>query len=420
MDASAELVGCASCRSRRWLQNLPERLQRTLNVIDADGHIITYDQVGHRRPRLNKLLRRKALGLDPATHLTPATELMNAMIQATLTEQDRESRTLGLDGTISAAWEHPDRARVDPETGEKLTDAALGHGTTKRHNTKYRFGYEAEMVTTIEPGLRKLVRAFTVHANDTGHRIRVLPVLEYLARLGQLSRIVHDAGYDRADPELLTMPLHRAGVERIFDPLVHQRRHVHDIDGAAILDGQPHCPCTPPKLQDLPKVTGTNRDDLVPRYETRDLYRLQPFGTTKAGTPRYECPARAGKVRCPNVPRSFDLPATNPTIDTRPIDGYPDRKVCTQSAISIPVEVLIRDRQGVPYGTAKWEQIYRHRTKTETVNSTIKHSVMSLGVGSIRSVGIEMQTIATGIAAVATNILTRRNHEAVEAHEHRT
>lgn len=397
------------------LVDLPDRLKRELNVIDADGHELTYTQVNHKRGRLLELLRARSERIDRTTTTTPVADLVNEMLQVTLTAENRAATTLGLDGTVIPSTEHPDSVRVDPETGEKLSDGSLGHAPKKRHGSGFIHGYEVQVVATVEAGLPKLIHAVDVHANDTGRRIQAVPVVINLAERGQLTRVVHDAGYDFKNTDVFAGPFHAAGVGRVFDPRHYRRRGDQDIDGAKILDGAPFCPCIAQGLLEIEKPIGADRFVTAAKYDNRRPFALARHGSTNAGTSRYKCPALAGKVRCPKQPASLKLPATKPTVDNRPLDGFPDPKICSQGTISISDEVLLRDMQAVLYGTTRWLNIYRRRNLIETANSTIRER-FSLEVGAIRSPSIEMYGLVLGLAAVATNIKTLWNHRGIAEH----
>ncbi len=395
------------------LRSIPKKYHRRLGIT-VDGHTVTYHQVGHKKRRAFKLLERKRLSLNPHENVDPATVIVNDLLKVTRAGAEF-SRSLALDGTVTDSWEHPDkpRAQVDPKTGEIRSDARLGHAPRKRHGSGFKYGYEVEVIATTDIGMPKLVHSMMVHANHTGHRQRVAPLLKAMAAAGEIDRVIMDAGYYHKEPGDFAQRLYDAGIDQIFSPRAHQHSN-QDIKGAKVLDGDTYCPCMPKGLVQIGSVSGKNSPPTrakIARFEERQSYRLANHGTTGAGNPRFKCPAKAGKVRCPRVPTSMKLSAaTKPTIDVVD-DGLGLPEICDKGVITVPIEQVVRDRQAIPYGTQKWVTTYGRRNMAETVNSLVNHAMGTFEVGAVRTMGLDAHTILVGMLAVATNMTTWHNHQ---------
>lgn len=144
-------------------------------------------------------------------------------------------------------------------------------------------------------------------------------------------------------------------------------------------------------------------------------FRLVPHGSTPAGTPRFRCPARAGKVRCGRVPESLSLPATKPTVNTASTDDLPTPRVCEQKAVTLPLELFIKDKQQYPYGTPEYNATYNLRNKVESYNPQLFRA--GLRFGSFRTTGLQNFALAAEIVALAANLHAIRGWSVRNPHD---
>lgn len=392
------------CDVYATLRKLPKRWKKRLGIHQSAGRVLSYHQLGHRRRRLVSLTRRLDRDRDLSLECGTLVRLFNEALLHTA-DGIPFNRVCAVDGKIEPAWESPDSA-VDPETGEKLTEAKWGHKTPKRRGKELEFGWEAQVVSTADPGKPQLALAVVPHPNDTGLRPEVLPAVESLAERGLLDTVLLDGGYYYKDPDVFAARLERAGIGKLFNPRMHQRKGAGAVQGAVILDGDLYCPCIPEGLGTLVTITGSNRERLEPQYEAREPYRLVPHGSTPAGTPRFRCPARAGKVRCSRVPESLKLAATKVTINTAAMDDLPMPSVCEQKAVTVPLPLLVKDQQQYPYGSQRFNRTYNLRNKVESFNSQLARSGFTFS--SFRTTGLQNFALVLGIATLTTNLRSIR------------
>src|SRR5690606_12280433 len=88
-----------------------------------------------------------------------------------------------------------------------------------------------------------------------------------------------------------------------------------------------------------------------------------PVGKTTAGTARFRCPARAGKISCAGCPFSMDLPAGTPRVEPADLAHLP--KACRQETITIKTDVDLKRRQPIDWGTPEWIRSYGRRSRSE-------------------------------------------------------
>src|SRR5262249_32999174 len=74
---------------------------------------------------------------------------------------------------------------------------------------------------------------------------------------------------------------------------------------------------------------------------------------------RVQCPAAAGKIRCPLRPASMTLDLDRPEILQPP--EHP-QACCAQQTITVPPDVLAKTAQKHDYPSAAWRRSYARRT----------------------------------------------------------
>ena len=118
-----------------------------------------------------------------------------------------------------------------------------------------------------------------------------------------VKHVIADRGFSGKVADNFAFPITELGVKFTVD-LPNVRPTVTSLHGAVITDGDAYCPCAP-HLTGLPRLTGISIPTQVkirPKYDARAEFRATRRGTNENGSYRMECPARAGRVRCPLVP----------------------------------------------------------------------------------------------------------------------
>ncbi len=117
------------------------------------------------------------------------------------------------------------------------------------------------------------------------------------------------------------------------------------------------------------------------------------------------CPAAAGLIRCPLKPDSMNRPYTTPT-------AYPDAGLqappppcCSQTTVSVPVEIQSSTRQKRTWGSEEWFDTYaRHRPAVESFFSLIKDPGKEhMARGRIKMMGIARTSIMVAFWTAAAN-----------------
>lgn len=99
------------------------------------------------------------------------------------------------------------------------------------------------------------------------------------------------------------------------------------------------------------------------------LRRISLPDTT--GKERYECPARAGKLRCPIQQTSMALPVGLPTV-TQPPAEHASMGCCTQRTITVPGHVDAKSRQRHYWGSRDWIKSFARRSRVEGYFGNLK------------------------------------------------
>jgi hypothetical protein len=136
-----------------------------------------------------------------------------------------------------------------------------------------------------------------------------------------------------------------------------------------------------------------------------------------SGKERYECPARAGKVRCPLYKPSMGKPLALPTTLHPPVENPPT--CCTQRTITVPGDVDAKNRQRHYWGSRDWISAYARRSRVEGWFGNAKsNNAEGLTRGAFRVMGIAKTSLMLGIYAAATNLRLLRAWTARHLPEH--
>jgi hypothetical protein len=378
-------------------------------------------------PQVRRLFSSIAAVLDPSPHTSTDAQaperlqeraqllqdILDRMLDATMPAGVQHGGAYAIDGTGVWSWSRGKRrgqATYDP-------DAAWGSKTAKQSGQEPYFGYE----------LHALVRVINLNQNPdkvpcvaerivivpaaTNSATAALPVLQRLATDGRrLREVVADRGYSYKTtwaPGLFAL-----GVDPVIDlhPNQYGARGAHH--GARIITGVPHCPATPhaydtitrpERLSDSPAV-----DEFVTAIQRREQWAFRRVaGPDPSGKERYECPARAGKIRCPLHKPSMALPLAQPKVIDPP-DEPPT--CCTQRTITVSGDIDGKARQRHYWGSRDWIKAFSRRSRAEGWFGNLKNdSTEALDRGCFRVVGLAKTSLMLGIYAVATNLrLVRR------------
>jgi hypothetical protein len=366
-------------RVRQALVSLPGDDQRRLGVLAdwKDGpHRLTYRQTEYTFG-----LAARALAKDQPDGL-PSPELQavcDGLLEASVPEQFKDASTsLAVDWTDLETFSRPPPAGGGPCAGP---EASWGHRRNNllRSQDELFFGYylDAGTMEREEDGAEvpELTRRATVCSCRRDPARALVPVLTAMPAHGiPLGGILGDSGYSHRDAGAWALPLRLAGAQLVQDLHPHDRGPKGTCDGAVIANGNLYCPAAPRKLPELsPLPRGATREQVTAHdAKTAEAARYKP-GRLTADDPdgyhRVQCPAAAGKVRCPLRPASMRLDRGRPEILQPP--EHP-QACCTQQTITVPPDVLAKTAQKHDYPSAAWRRSYSRRTGAERGFSTAK------------------------------------------------
>jgi Transposase len=173
--------------------------------------------------------------------------------------------------------------------------------------------------------------------------------------------------------------------------------------------GTPHCPAMPAAFDTIQRpdrlVQNPALDTFTADIERREQWAMRRIaGPDRDGKERYECPARAGKLRCPLQPGSLALPLATPTVLTPP-DPDTAPTCCTQRTVTVPGDVDAKARQRHYWGSPNWIKAFNRRSRVEGWFGNLKNdSTEALGRGAFRVMGICKTSIMVAVFAAATNL----------------
>lgn len=342
--------------------------------------------------------------------------VLDRIVEASLLDSDIPGRRTGayaVDWTYVESWAKRRRASSpspDP-------DAAYIHIKNKtKTGPKYNlYGYKLHAVirTRAEGGDRipYLAERITLTPATADPQTQVLDVIEELKAEDRIDMLVADRGYTFSKAENWADPLRELGVDSVFDLHPHQRGRQGTYKGTLQIDGQLYCPAMPDSLHDVERLdqfaTKKERETFFAEIERRQTYEMKPFGKEQGGKPRrMRCPAAAGVARCPLKPDSLNLPLHYPTI-------YPNQALqaapslcCTQTTMSVPVDIQSNTRQNRTWGSREWFDVYtRLRPAAESFFSLIKDPGKEhMSRGRIKMMGLAKTSVMVAFWTAAANL----------------
>lgn len=442
------LIGLAICaidnrelhlvRVREVLSNLSSTQRRDLEIGDPEAKSLG----GLTVRQLSYLWCRIISVFDPSPHFSPAAKealearavdpgepkpifeperldalqgVLDRILEASLLDAELPGRQTGsyaVDWTYVESWARRRSAtRPSPDP-----DAAHIYIETKGKNPKYNlYGYKLHALirTRQESGDRipYLAERITLTPATADPQTQVLEVVQDLRAEDRIDTLIADRGYTYSKPERWAEPLRELGIDTIFDLHPHQRSTQGTYKGALQIDGELYCPAMPDSLHDIERLdhfaTKKRREEFFSEVERRQTYQMKPFGKEKPGKPRrLRCPAAAGVARCLLKPASLKLPYHYPTVYPDPGLSSTPPPCCSQTTISVPVEIQSATRQSRTWGTREWFDAYaRLRPAAESFFSLIKDAGKEhMSRGRIKMMGLAKTSVMVAFWAAAANL----------------
>ncbi len=393
-------------------QALPKAVQHDLGVRDRrTGRIITVHQV---RRLLDSIKNR----LDPSPHahfsgdraarLAALQQVLDDLLTATMPADLPTSGAYAVDGTGTWSWARG----KDRNTSAADPDAAWGVKTSKSGKQERYFGYELHAVVRVghlndNRPVPCLAERIVITPASTNCAEAVLPVITKMRDDGlRLREVIADRGYTYKTG--WSRGLRALDVDSVLDLHPTQLGGRGSHAGARMIAGVPHCPATPEAFDVIPRpdqlAKSPDLDLFVGQIRTREQWALRRVaGPDSSGAERYECPARAGKLRCPLVEQSMAQPVTRPKVLQPPEKAA--HRCCSQRTISIPGDVDYKSRQRHYWGSQDWISSFSRRSRVEGWFGNLKdRSREALARGAFRVMGLCKSSLMLGIYAAATNL----------------
>jgi hypothetical protein len=366
-------------RVHQALTSLPEGEQRRLGVLAGwknGPHPLTYRQAEYTFG-----LVAAAPGKDrPDGLASPALQrICDGLLEASVPARFKNaSRSLAVDWSDLETFSRPPPRGTggcaDPE-------ASWGH---RKNNLLHEedelfFGYHLSHAITVPdeqgPPVPELARRMTVSACRRDPVPAFTGVLTAMPADGTgLGDILADSGYSHRIPQNWASPLRAAGAQLIQDLHPHDRGPKGTHQGAVIANGNLYCPAAPRALLELGPLARAATPDQATAHDAKTAeaarYKLGRLAADdEDGYHRVQCPAAAGKIRCPLQPSSMRLDRDRPEILTPPQDP---QACCTQQTITVPPDVNAKTRQKHDYPSAAWRRSYARRSGAERGFATAK------------------------------------------------
>jgi hypothetical protein len=366
-------------RVHRALAGLPEGDQRRLGVLADWGngpHLLTYRQAEYTFG-----LVTAALGKDEPDGL-PSPELQRAcddLLEASVPEQFKNaSASLAVDWSDLESFSRP-----PPRGTSDCADPEASWGHRKDNLTgdqdELFYGYYLSDAVTVPdeqgPPVPELARRMTASSCRCDPVPAFTPVLTAMPKDGiPLGDVLADSGYSHRVPGNWAVPLRLAGAALVQDLHPHDRGPRGTHEGAVIANGNLYCPAAPRALLELGPLSRAAVPAQAAQHDARTAeaarYKLGRLTSDDAdGYHRVQCPAAAGKVRCPLQPPSMTLDRDRPEILTPPEQP---QACCTQQSLTVPPHVNAKTRQKHDYPSAAWRRSYARRSAAERGFATAK------------------------------------------------
>ena len=397
--ASLDIPADRRQRTRACYDPLWAAIQRVLAVLDPFW--------GEPRRRITKeAFARNVQARDPrvvARRKDRIRTFCNALVWASVEAtpdrfRSRWAGTVGIDATPipldkAGTSDGSTRVSINPDAGWYRRSHETGDPERGKRDS-VMWAYDMTMTVMAHPGpggdFPKLVCGISLDkpAVDPAGNGRIA-MANLLTHDVPRNFLVGDRAYmPGPKPETWQVPMRKAGYKLIGDQISGQEGRKAAHGGALLIDGQWCCPGMPEPLQELLPLTrkdmATIPDEqrpsaeilLAKQLDNRTHYLLkQKEAPRPNGSVVMRCPALGpgASVECPLRPVQ---PRTRKGVRTQVLNPpSPRPKVCTQTSITIPVEVGAKyAQQGPPYLSAAWRDIYVHPRQTiESKNNSLKN-----------------------------------------------
>ena len=392
---------------------LPEAVQHDLGVRDRrTGRVITVHQVRRLldsiKTKLDPSPRSRGSDAERAERAAALQQVLDDLLAATMPADLATSGAYAVDGTGTWSWARGkarDSLAADP-------DAAWGIKTSKSGKEERYFGYELHAVVRVgrlndDRPVPCLAERIVVTPASTNCSEAVLPAIRRMRDTGmRLREVIADRGYTYKTG--WSRGLRALDVDSVLDLHPTQLGARGSHAGAKMIVGVPHCPVTPAAFDTIPRperlAGGSEVEAFIGQIHTRQQWALRRVaGPDSSGTERYECPARAGKVRCPLVLPSMARPVSLPKVLEPPGPGA--HACCSQRTVTVPGNVDYKSRQRHYWGSRDWISSFSRRSRVEGWFGNLKdRSREALGRGAFRVMGLCKSSLMLGIYAASTNL----------------
>lgn len=391
---------------------LPEAVQHDLGVRDRrTGRVITVHQVRRLLESIkNKLdpAAREESDEDSTGRIAALQQVLDDLLAATMPADVPTSGAYAVDGTGTWSWARG----KDKQTAAADPDAAWGVKTSKSGKQERYFGYELHAVVRVgrlndEHPVPCLAERIVVTPASTNCAEAVLPAIARMRQEGlRLREVIADRGYTYKTG--WSRGLRALDIDSVLDLHPTQLGARGSHGGARFIAGVPHCPATPDAFDTIPRperlAASPALEVFLGQINTREQWALRRIaGPDSNGAERYECPARARKLRCPLVPQSMAQPVTLPKVLEPPQSTA--HRCCSQRTITVPGDVDYKSRQRHYWGSRDWISSFSRRSRVEGWFGNLKdRSREALGRGAFRVMGLCKSSLMLGIYAAATNL----------------
>jgi hypothetical protein len=398
-------------RVHQALTSLPGGGQRRLGVL-ADWrngpHRLTCRQAEYTFALVTAALAKSEPDGLPSRELQHACD---SLLEASVPPQFKDaSRSLAVDWTDLESFSRPPPRGTSDCAGP---EASWGHRKNNlRHDEdELFFGcYLSAAVMTADeqgPPVPELARRTTLSSCRRDPVPAFTPVLTAMPAAGTpLGDVLADSGYAHRIPGNWAAPLRAAGAALVQDLHPRDRGPKGTHQGAVAANGSLYCPVTPRTLLELAPLarSATKEQAAAHDAKTAEAARCK-LGRLTAGDEdgycRVQCPAAAGKIRCPLQPPSMTLDRDRPEILAPP--EHP-QACCAQQTITVPPDVLAKTAQKHDYPSAAWRRSYARRTAAERIFATAKDPATNDTVrGWCRLAGLTPLTLFTAVLLAVRN-----------------
>ncbi|MET8682349.1 transposase [Streptomyces sp. NPDC004647] len=386
----------------------------------------------------------------------PPAEFFGRLLDASVPDSVPLTEALAIDSTDYETWARrrswarkPD---VDPDHLPVKDHKPVNHAQSANEASWPRTGHDGRAQNSLDPDARDGYRSGTngtrgsvfcgydlhlavnarslggpetpfiitgMHLSPAGShkgRAGVTLIDQVRARRGKgqvVTEVIGDRGYSYCKPETWAWPLRARNVEPIIDLHHNQRgQHPGPIPATVVIDGGLFSDALPHPLRDLPGfpigMPAADKAKLHGRYDQRAAYAFTPHSRPdKDGYQRFKGPAVAGKVRCPNYPRSLRGSHTRPTTACTP-----GTECACGKTLTLAPDVTAWTKQRNLWGTTAWAADYGRRAAVESGNAEIKTHRLHMDRGFTRVMGTLKNSVLLAFSLAALNVILLRDWHA--------